>query len=100
MAHEVVLNQLIVRFADDDAVTEAVVAQLQTENVCFAESARWRGRSVMRVSIIAGDLDDHDIKRLADAIIGAWRRTQLEMRAGCAASAAVQSSERTYDHEV
>jgi len=76
VVNEVVLNQLIVRFGEDDAVTHEVIAQLQGENLCFAEGARWRGQWVMRVSIIAADLDDEDIERLADAILRAWRTTQ------------------------
>ena len=58
VVNEVVLNQLIVRFGENDAATNAVIAALQAENVCFAERARWRGQWVMRISIIAGDLDD------------------------------------------
>jgi len=69
VVNEVVLNQLIVRFGEDDAVTNAVIAELQAENVCFAEGASWREQRVMRVSIIAGDLNDDDIKCLADAIV-------------------------------
>lgn len=76
VVNEVVLNQLIVRFGEDDAMTHEVIAQLQRENLCFAEGARWRGQWVMRVSIIAADLDDDDIERLADAILRAWRTTQ------------------------
>ena len=74
--NQVVLNQLIVRFGEDDATTRAVIAQLQTENLVFAEGARWRGHWVMRLSIIAAELDDDDIERLARAIIRAWRCTQ------------------------
>ena len=77
VVNDVVLNQLIVRFGEDDAVTNAVIAELQAENLCFAGGARWRGQSVMRVSLIAADLDDNDIQRLADAILRAWRKTDL-----------------------
>ncbi len=76
VVNQVVLNQLIVRFGEDDAVTHAVIAQLQGENRSFAEGARWRGQGVMRISIIAADLDEEDIERLADAILRAWRSTQ------------------------
>jgi glutamate/tyrosine decarboxylase-like PLP-dependent enzyme len=79
--NEVVLNQLIVRFGEDDGLTHEVVAQLQSENLCFAEGARWRGQWVMRVSVIAADLDDDDIERLADAVQRAWRTTQ-SLRSG------------------
>lgn len=75
VVNEVVLNQLIVRFGEDDALTSAVIAQLQAENVCFTGGARWRGQWVMRLSIISADLNEDDIQRLADAILRAWRKT-------------------------
>lgn len=73
VVNQVVLNQLIVRFGEDDAATHAVIAQLQTENLSFAEGAHWRGHWVMRLSIIAADLDDDDIERVAGGILRAWR---------------------------
>ena len=84
IVNDVVLNQLIVRFGETDTATNAVIAQLQAENVCFAERASWRGHWVMRVSIIAGDLDDDDIECLADAIIRAWLTTQARSAARAA----------------
>jgi glutamate/tyrosine decarboxylase-like PLP-dependent enzyme len=75
VVNEVALNQLIVRFGDDDALTSAVIARLQAENVCFAGGARWRGQWVMRLSIISADLNEDDMERLADAILRAWRKT-------------------------
>ena len=75
VVNEVALNQLIVRFGEDDALTSAVIAGLQAENVCFAGGGRWRGQWVMRLSIISADLSEDDMQRLADAILRAWRKT-------------------------
>jgi glutamate/tyrosine decarboxylase-like PLP-dependent enzyme len=84
VVNQVVLNQLIVRFGEDDAATHAVIARLQAENLFFAEGAHWRGRWVMRLSIIAADLDDDDIERLAGAIVRAWRSTEARAVASVA----------------
>ncbi|MET0182604.1 MAG: aspartate aminotransferase family protein [Caulobacterales bacterium] len=76
VVNDVVLNQVIVRFGEDDALTHATIAALLNEGVCFAAGAEWRGAWVMRVSIISAALDDADISRLAAAIIRAWRRVR------------------------
>lgn len=70
--NEVSLNQVIVSFGDD-AATRGVIARMQANNVCFVGGADWRGRWVMRLSIISGPLDGRDIDRLIDAILRAWR---------------------------
>lgn len=47
----VTLNQFMLRFDDDDAVTLAVVAAVQAEAVAYIGSSQWRGQWVMRVSV-------------------------------------------------
>jgi hypothetical protein len=49
-----------------------VINRLREENLCLAGGAVWRGRYVLRLSIISGPLSEADIERLADAIISAW----------------------------
>jgi glutamate/tyrosine decarboxylase-like PLP-dependent enzyme len=78
--NEVVLNQVIVAFGDGDAETRDLIRQLQSDNVCFAGGGQWRGRWVLRISIIAAPLDESDIVRLADAIVAAWRAVRAEMK--------------------
>lgn len=75
--NRVVLNQLALSFGPDqpgherDRLTEAVAAQLAQENRVFLETARWRGRRVLRVSIIARETGPADIEFLAGEILGA-----------------------------
>ncbi|MFX7060149.1 hypothetical protein ABTI24_19140, partial [Acinetobacter baumannii] len=45
------LNQFMLRFDDDDAVTLAVVKAVQDEAVAYIGAALWRGQWVMRVSV-------------------------------------------------
>lgn len=83
--NDVVLNQVILSFGGEgeaaDEATRAVIAQVQADNVVFLGGASWRGRWVMRVSIISGCLTQSDIDRLGGAVIDAWRKVQARERA-------------------
>lgn len=74
--NEVCLNQVIVSFGDSDDLTRAVIARLQRDNICFAGGANWRGRWVLRLSIISAPIEEADIDRLTEALTGAWRAVQ------------------------
>src|SRR5690606_31032179 len=59
--NEVVLNQVAVRLGADlpieqaDALTERAIARIQQEGVCFVGGAHWRGRQIVRVSVIGAE---------------------------------------------
>ena len=81
VVNEVTINQLILNFGTGDAAarkaaTEAVIARVQHDGVCFAGGAAWRGDWVMRLSISSGSTTAADIELSADAIIAAWRAVQ------------------------
>jgi hypothetical protein len=87
--NDVVINQVIVEFGEGDraarkAATEAVIAQVQADGVCFVGGADWHGDWVMRFSITSGATTTADIELSADAIIAAWHSVQSR-RAGQAA---------------
>jgi glutamate/tyrosine decarboxylase-like PLP-dependent enzyme len=91
LQNEVVLNQVLVAFGDGepevrDVLTRAVIARLQERNACFAGGARWRGRWVLRLSLISQPLQDGDIDRLAAAIAEAWRDVQIAQAPGRSAN--------------
>lgn len=79
IVNEVCLNQMAVRFgaelpaAEGDALTQAVVARLQADGTCFAGGARWRGRAIMRLSVISWPTDAEDADAAVAAILCAWR---------------------------
>lgn len=73
VVNDVVLNQVILRFGDDDARTLAIIARLQADGVAYAGGARWRGLWVMRLSVIGWPTTDDDAVRTADAIVTAFR---------------------------
>ncbi|MDX0772968.1 aspartate aminotransferase family protein [Sinorhizobium medicae] len=77
--NEVVLNQVLVRFGaalpgeESDRLTQAAIARLQADGTCFAGGAVWRGRKVMRLSVISWLTDDQAGEMTAEAIIATWR---------------------------
>jgi glutamate/tyrosine decarboxylase-like PLP-dependent enzyme len=71
--NDVVLNQAILRFGDDDRRTLDAIACLQAGGVAFAGGAQWHGRWVMRLSVSGWATTEKDARRTADAIIEAWR---------------------------
>jgi glutamate/tyrosine decarboxylase-like PLP-dependent enzyme len=77
--NDVVLNQVAVRLGTDldgaeaDALTDLTIARIQREGVCFVGGANWRGRQIIRISVISANTTDQDIDRSAEAIVSAWR---------------------------
>jgi glutamate/tyrosine decarboxylase-like PLP-dependent enzyme len=72
----VTLNQFMVRFGDDDALTLATVDQIQRDAVAFFGAAQWRGQWVMRASVssIATTMAEADIS--IAAVADAWAKVQ------------------------
>ena len=69
--NDVVLNQVLVRFADDDAVTHAVIEAVQRDGTCWIGRSSFCGRAVMRVSIVGWQTTSADVERSAAAILAA-----------------------------
>jgi glutamate/tyrosine decarboxylase-like PLP-dependent enzyme len=80
--NEVELNQLAVRFGTDqsdersDALTTKVIDRIQEDGTCFAAGAGWKGRSIMRLSVISWAMSEADAERSVTAIVKAWRDVQ------------------------
>jgi glutamate/tyrosine decarboxylase-like PLP-dependent enzyme len=74
--NDVVLNQVLVRFGDDDALTHAVIEQLQRDRSCWLAGSTFRGRFVMRISIVGWQTTSDDVHRSAAAIITAVQQVR------------------------
>ena len=59
------------RFGDDDAATDAVVAVVQEEGSCWMSPSTWRGRRVMRISVCNWATTISDVDRSCAAILAA-----------------------------
>jgi glutamate/tyrosine decarboxylase-like PLP-dependent enzyme len=66
--NDVVLNQVLVRFGDDDDHTDAVIQRVQNEGECWMSGTKWRGQAAMRISVVNWRTNDHDIERTVAAI--------------------------------
>jgi glutamate/tyrosine decarboxylase-like PLP-dependent enzyme len=71
--NKAVLNQVIVRFGDDDEKTKAVIARIQSDGVCFTGGANWHGQWVMRISVTSENTTPADVDRSVGAMLEAWR---------------------------
>ena len=70
--NDVVLNQVLVRFKDDDT-TRKVIAMVQAEGTCWAGGAFWQNKQAMRIAVSNWSTAEDDIDRSADAMIRCYR---------------------------
>jgi glutamate/tyrosine decarboxylase-like PLP-dependent enzyme len=78
--NDVVLNQVLVRFGDDDAATDAVVAAVQAEGTCWVGPTTWRGRRAMRISVSHWATTVSDVDRSCAAILADARARRARPR--------------------
>ena len=71
-----VLNQVLVRFGDDDEVTNSVIERVQHDGTCWLSGSTFRGQAVMRISVVGWQTTADDIDRSARAILAAARSVQ------------------------
>jgi glutamate/tyrosine decarboxylase-like PLP-dependent enzyme len=75
--NDVVLNQVLVRLDDDDEVTERVIDRVQREGTCWVSGSTFRGRAVMRVSVVGWQTTAEDIDKSAESILEALAAARL-----------------------
>ena len=77
--NEVCLNQVVLSFGLDedsraaDALTERMADALNATGRYFLRTAEWKGRHVLRISVIANGTDRAIAEELADAIEKSWQ---------------------------
>jgi glutamate/tyrosine decarboxylase-like PLP-dependent enzyme len=72
--NDVVLNQVLLRFGGDDAVTNDVIGRVQADGTCWVGGTRWHDMAAMRVSVSNWSTTEADIARTAEAILTAAHR--------------------------
>ena len=85
--NDVVLNQVLVRFGDDDAITQDVVRRVQEDGTCWLSGTTWQGVGAMRISVSNWRTTAEDVERSAAAILR------------CASAAALRRSASRYEVE-
>ncbi len=73
VVNDVVLNQVLVRFGDDDDETNRVVDAVQDSGVCWMGATTWHGMRLMRISVSNGRTTEADVDRSVNAIRAAWK---------------------------
>ncbi len=68
--NDVVLNQVLVRFGDDER-TRAVIAAVQADGTAWMGGTTWHGVAAMRISVSNWSTTETDADRTADAILRA-----------------------------
>jgi glutamate/tyrosine decarboxylase-like PLP-dependent enzyme len=71
--NEVVLNQALVRFGDNDTLTRTVISHVQRDGAVWLGGTVWRGRAAARVSVSNWSTTEEDIDRLVEALAGGHR---------------------------
>ena len=71
VVNDVVLNQVLVRFGDDDGTTDRVVEAVQRSGECWMGATTWHGVRLMRLSVSNWSTTEADITRSARAICAA-----------------------------
>ncbi|HEV7765181.1 MAG TPA: aminotransferase class V-fold PLP-dependent enzyme [Thermoanaerobaculia bacterium] len=67
--NDVVLNQVLVRFGNDDDLTRAVIAGVQEEGTCWLGGTTWQGVAAMRISFSNWATTEDDVARSGEAIL-------------------------------
>jgi glutamate/tyrosine decarboxylase-like PLP-dependent enzyme len=68
IGNDIVFNQVLVRFGDDDERTDAVIAAVQLDGTAWMGGTTWRGRRYMRISVSNWQTTQDDVDRSVDAI--------------------------------
>ena len=71
--NDVVLNQVLVRFGDDDEVTRKVIAGVQQDGTCWASGTTWHGIAAMRISVSNWATSEEDVEGRAAAMLRVFR---------------------------
>ena len=71
--NDVQLNQVLVSFGSD-AVTDQVIAKVQSLGVCWCGGTVWKGRKAMRISVSSWATTEDDVDRSLTSIVSAARQ--------------------------
>ena len=67
--NDVVSNQVLVRFANDDELTRRVVTGVQQDGTCWLGGTTWQDKAAMRISVSNWSTTEEDAGRSAEAIL-------------------------------
>jgi hypothetical protein len=84
--NDVVLNQVLVRFGDDDDLTRDTIRRVQEDGTCWLGGTTWHGMAAMRISVSNWSTTEDDADVSVAAIL---RCAEMVARRASGATAAV-----------
>ena len=66
--NSVVINQVLVSFGDSN-LNEKIVSEIQADGTCWVGTSKWKGKTVMRISVSSWATTDEDVEKSLEAII-------------------------------
>lgn len=78
VVNDVVLNEVLVRFGEDDGITERTVAAVQACGICWMGGTTLDGMRLMRISVSGWRTTEADVDRSVEAILTAFRAVVAE----------------------
>jgi len=66
--NDVVLNQVVVSFGDDET-TRRVIDAIQAEGTCWCGVTVWQGRTAMRISVSSWATTGEDVEKSLAAMV-------------------------------
>lgn len=77
--NDVVLNQVLVSFGDDQATTRIINA-IQEEGTCWCGGTTWKGRKAMRISVSSWATRKSDVEESLAAMLAVARDSRVRLR--------------------
>lgn len=71
--NDVILNQVLVRFGDDDELTRETVRRVQEDGTCWLGGSVWHATAVMRISVSNWSTTEADADMSVEAILRCYR---------------------------
>jgi glutamate/tyrosine decarboxylase-like PLP-dependent enzyme len=66
--NNVVINQVLVSFGSAE-INEKIISEIQQDGTCWVGGSKWKGKTVMRISVSSWATTDEDVEKSLDAII-------------------------------
>lgn len=77
--HDVVLNQILARYGDDET-TDAVIVATQDDRTCWVGPTTWHGQRAMRISVSGFETTEEDVDASVTSILRCWERVSDQHR--------------------
>lgn len=71
--NEVVLNQVVVAFGDEET-NQRVILAIQRDGICWCGPTQWQGRAAMRISVSCWATEEDDVERSLASILRCAKR--------------------------